>query len=343
MSGPNGAFTHPVRPALRGRPKPRPMGVVDYWHGGIGDDLLLHKDHANEAELAQALAKALGLRSEADFYENLLRCKNDDQRKEKLLSKGMPKAEVERCLREYSGRSEAERPESKEVTTSTAVKPSTAAVEPPDGPIVRPVEPPQSVPPRELPVGPEVPPIPGRPFRLKDAGAVGYVLNSVPGTDPGSRRRGGGGGTSGQEGHQLTDQEKAQLEEAGRALAARELERMGYKVEEMSQKNPGFDLRATKGSEELRVEVKAHTGGATVVDVTQRQYKEHRWPQGYRWELWNVEHLAEGDASPVTITRYDDIPDDALDARTFRVDLRKCRSPASPSAVREQSHQEHGF
>ncbi|OHB68038.1 MAG: hypothetical protein A2V70_13220 [Planctomycetes bacterium RBG_13_63_9] len=28
--GPNGAFRYVVRPALRGKPKPRPTGVVDY-------------------------------------------------------------------------------------------------------------------------------------------------------------------------------------------------------------------------------------------------------------------------------------------------------------------------
>jgi hypothetical protein len=72
------------------------------WH--VNDHTIyLHKDHANEAGLAQALAKALDVRSEADFYENLLRCTDDRQRKEKLLSKGIADAEIERCLREYSG------------------------------------------------------------------------------------------------------------------------------------------------------------------------------------------------------------------------------------------------
>jgi hypothetical protein len=94
----------------------------------------------------------------------------------------------------------------------------------------------------------------------------------------------------------------------------------------MSQGNPGFDLRAKKDGDELRVEVKAHGGRATVVDVTQREYKEYLGQQRYRWELWNVEHLAEIDASPVLITRYDTIPDDALDVRSFRVDLKRCQA-----------------
>ena len=68
----------------------------------------------------------------------------------------------------------------------------------------------------------------------------------------------------------------------------------------MSPYNPGFDLRAKKGDDELRVEVKAHTGRATVVDLTNRQYREYlgQQEQGYRWQLWNVEHLAESDEAP---------------------------------------------
>jgi hypothetical protein len=103
----------------------------------------------------------------------------------------------------------------------------------------------------------------------------------------------------------------------------------------MPPENPGFDLRAMRIGEELRVEVKAHTGRATVVDVTQRQYKEYLGQQEYRWELWNVEHLSENDTEPVAITRYDNIPDDALDARTFRVDLKKCQVPSNPSSAVE--------
>lgn len=73
------------------------------WH--VADDgILLRRDCANETELAQALARMVDVRSEADFYENLLRCSNGRERKEKLLSKGIADAEVERCLREYSGR-----------------------------------------------------------------------------------------------------------------------------------------------------------------------------------------------------------------------------------------------
>jgi len=305
------------------------------WH--VEDDTIyLHCDHANEAELAQALAKALDVRSEADFYENLLRCSDGLQRKEKLLSKGIADAEVERCLREYSGRpaqEEQEREEGNKGPTKGAAA-TTSQPSSPDGSQTQQPKPHSTGQEGEKPEKPSEPPDTRRPLRLKDASGADYVLASAPEQGAGPSGGGGGGGT-GQGGCSLTDTEKAEMEGAGRAIAARELERMGFSVEKMSSGNPGFDLRSKKDNEELRVEVKAHSGRATVVDVTQREYKEYLGQQGYRWELWNVEHLAENDARPVIITRYDTIPDDALDARTFRVDLKRCQSPANPSSTPE--------
>jgi len=85
---------------------------------------------------------------------------------------------------------------------------------------------------------------------------------------------------------------------------------------------------------EVRIsEAKAHVGTATVVDVTHRQYKEYLGRGEYRWELWNVEHLATDDIAPATITKYAHIPDDSLEASAFRVDLRQCRT-SSPQSQR---------
>ncbi len=164
------------------------------------------------------------------------------------------------------------------------------------------------------------------PLRLKDPTTVDYRLGGPPEAKGGNGGGGGAGGGTGQEGRVLTDAEKSELEAAGRAFAVRELERIGFSVEEMPQSNPGFDIRAKKEDVELRVEVKAHGGRATIVDVTQREYKEYLSQKGYRWQLWNVEYLAENDANPALITRYDTIPDDALDVRTFRVDLKRCQA-----------------
>lgn len=292
--------------------------------------IFLHEKHINEAELSQALAEAIGAKSEADFYENLLRCGNGTQRKEKLLSKGISEAEVERCLREYLERLEAE----KLVERGRTEQSGEASIFPlsptPNGGKQQPggdhgaktgktqVSPAEGATPAK------------KPFCLKDARNVAYIVGGQP--EVGTAPNGGGSGgwdASVQEAHLLTDKEKAELEEGGRRVATRELEKMGYVVEQMAANNPGFDLRCSRGGAELRVEVKAHMGKANVADVTQRQYKEYLGQQGYLWELWNVEHLAAQDARQVVITRYDVIPDDALDARTFRVDLKKCRSPAN--------------
>lgn len=293
--------------------------VVKRWH--VDDDTIyLHKDHANETELAQALAKLLDVRSEADFYENLLRCTDDRQRKEKLLSKGIADAEVERCLRNYAGGHAGENQGKEEPKGDPYPPPliggggSQHGGQPPGGTQ-------NESPGKTLETSDTKEP---QPLHLKDPNKVEYVLSSPP-EGWGGPSGGGGGGGTGQERRSLTDAEKAELEEAGRTLAARALRDKGFSVEEMPQGNPGFDLRAIKDGDELRVEVKAHSGRATVVELTQREYKEYLGQQGYRWELWNVEHLAEDDSHSVTITRYDQIPDDALDARAFRVDLKKCQ------------------
>ncbi len=295
------------------------------WHAN-DHTIYLHKDHVNEAELAQALAKALDVRSEADFYENLLRCTDDRQRKDKLLSKGIADAEIDRCLREYSERPAEEeydegpgKPTKGEQVGSTSQTPSGGSSQGQQR------KQPQAAQPGETSVGTSSgsPESEKQPLRLKDPRTTPYVVGSPPSGGAGTGGSGEGGGTE-REGRSLTDVEKTELEETSRVLAARELESMGFSVEKMPQVNPGFDLRAKKDGNELRVEVKSHSGRATVVDVTQRQYKEYLGQQGYRWELWNVEHLAEDDSYSVVITRYDQIPDDALVARTFRVDLKKC-------------------
>ena len=295
-------------------------------HWSVTDNgILLHKDHAKEAELAQALAWAVKVISEADFYENLLRCNNDDQRREKILSKGVPEAEVDRCLREYSGRSDVEEDSLEEKTKAVAKEQA------PEPSTVPPTETQQQKP--ALDEEQDKPPVHTaehahtreQPFRLKDAKTVDYIMGRASVSDHESRGSGGGGAVSIHEEHPLTDMEKADLEEKSRCVARRKLKKMGYAVEEMPQNNPGFDLLGTRNGDELRVEVKAHTGRATVVDLTQRQYEEYKNQQGYRWELWNIEHLAEKDKQPVTITRYECIPEEALIVRTWRVNLNQCQ------------------
>jgi len=104
---------------------------------------------------------------------------------------------------------------------------------------------------------------------------------------------------------------------------------LGYNadnVKEMPFENPGYDILARKDDIELRVEVKAHAGSANVVELTLRQYDEYRGQGKYHWELWNIEHLGEKDFHAVKITRYNNIPEEALDVGTFRVHLNQCKA-----------------
>jgi hypothetical protein len=123
----------------------------------------------------------------------------------------------------------------------------------------------------------------------------------------------------------LSKNQKQDLENLSRAFARRELENQGYAVEEMPQENPGFDLRAIKDSNELRVELKAHLSKGSVIELTARQYKEYLDQEqgGYEWQLWNVEYLEKSQMT-IRITPYSSIPEDALDSKTFRVDLKRC-------------------
>ncbi len=286
--------------------------------------IYLKKDHLNEVNLAQALAKLLNKKSEADFYENLFRCSEDSQRKEKLLSKGLLVYEIDKSLGEYNGLSD-------EVEPSTGKGESTGGED--NGGTQVNLGGVGGKLPRSNPLKSE---------SGKDNGGkipAGYLEPKVELKDPtkakyiiGEPVIVGGGGSEGASDYggkgyseDLTEEQKADLEKAGRSIARRELEKLGFSVEEMPTNNPGFDLRANKNKEELRIEVKAHLGRALKVELTQREYKEYLGQKGYRWELWNIEHLKKDDGEPVVITRYDEIPEDALDTKIFRVDLKKCK------------------
>ena len=299
---------------------------VEQHHHVQNWTILLHKDHVNEAELAIALAKALNVKSEADFYENLLRCTTDRQRNNKLLSKGISKSEIARCLREYNKLPDDEKEEKNEDTpqpnegvydgggsgTLGGGGKTEPDKKPKNDPSVLPINDPKPEPEENV----------LQPIHLKDTLTTPYSLGEPP-----SGVIGGGNGRGGNinSRRKLTEEEKLSLEHAGRVFAERELQRLGFSIEQMPQKNPGFDIRAMKEGVELRIEVKSHLHHATVVDVTHREYQEYLHQQDYSWELWNVDHLVEEDSVPVTITRYDRIPDDALNTRTYRVDLKRCK------------------
>jgi len=236
---------------------------------------------------------------------------------------------VDRYLREYSGTEPTQpeptppQPPETDIHKRTDPIPNSLPVtrsQPPIGKVEPLPKPPQT--------GEEIRPEPTETQKrilLKDPDSADYVIGEpaqprIYGEERDERER------DSSERRVLTDEEKSELEKAGRCIATRALRKLGYEVhDDKPPSNPGFDLEAKKDREVLRVEVKAHSGRATIVDLTVREYMEYVGQNGYRWELWNVEHLAKDDSRSVTLTPYKTIPEEALQTRIFRVDLSKCQ------------------
>jgi len=280
--------------------------------------------------LAQGLAQAVGASGDADFFENLMRCEGNAERERKLHARNCSSEQVRQLLDEYSSDVEQPPPPAVTAPVATAGTPlppwQTPNPVPPSG-----VTPTTGEPKPDSPSSEDVPP-PKPAIRLKDVNvAEPTVSRGIAVTLPGGGVGGGGGGG---QGWPLSDEERAEIEKSGRAFAARWLESRGYHVEQMSQFNAGFDIRATKDGECLLIELKAHTHTAQVVDLTRRELEEHYrcnrdGAAGERWELWNVENLAADATSDVHISRYDSILDDAFRTRILSLDIRRCSSSAA--------------
>jgi hypothetical protein len=125
----------------------------------------------------------------------------------------------------------------------------------------------------------------------------------------------------------LTQAEKSELETRGREYAAQTLRDLGYRVTLMGERSPGYDILAEKESEALEVEVKAHLRKATKVFLPKGEWKAYLRTKNQtnrRWELWNIEYLSEDAGRSVEITRYSEIPTDAIEESGFWVDLSAC-------------------
>ena len=284
--------------------------------------------------LGKALAEALAVKTEADFYENLLRCNTDAEREAKLLSKGVTKGETGRLVRLF--RQEQEPEIEPEVPLEPKAEPPVILIPEPEAEsetTLAPVLETDDVEGEETLLETHVPREEDTesrpPLVLKDPETTEILFLDDAGERTGIWRKDytPRDPTIPTETEQLTQEQKNEIETCGRAAAARKLTEMGYSVTQMPQKHRGFDIRATKNGAELRVEVKAHRRTASVVEITKGEVEEcsrHQDRESVRWELWNIENLSTTVSSPIAITRYNQIPDEALRERLLTLDLRKC-------------------
>jgi len=95
----------------------------------------------------------------------------------------------------------------------------------------------------------------------------------------------------------------------------------------MDLTQPGYDVEAIKDGRRLLVEVKGHLGEQKTVNLSRSQWETL---EGCRhsadtcvWELWNIENIG-ADQREIAVTRYTNIPSEALSPTEFLVDLRQC-------------------
>lgn len=275
--------------------------------------------------LANALEEAINIGEKSAQFELLLRCHNNEERAARLLSAGVPEEELRHDVQEFLGFL-AEAGKAVDGQPSPAKPETITATIPPIAPTPQPamkekatdLEPAQ---PRTTRAG------------LKEIDRIRVSVRqpiAVQHVDKDGTKVAGGGATGTGVGQELSAQEKSELETLSRQVAERELKRLGYSVEQMPQDNPGFDIRATKNSEELRIELKSHLRTSDTVIVTARELQEYlraKAGTSWRWELWNIDNLASDSEADVHLSRYIDLPDDAITGKQFQVDLRLCTPP----------------
>jgi hypothetical protein len=294
--------------------------VVEHGNNRI---ILQKNSWGNYIVFAQALAEYLG-NKEYDFYENMIRCNSDEEREDKLRAKGLIDADIA-LVQEFYGDNREFVPNNssyKEDNSDSQQNSNGKTLTNGSGQSDKDTH--------DASNGQSTEEINIVELNLVDANTIDYEVGTlVKDSD------GGGGFGQGHTGTKnvvlptLSQEQKIEIEKCGRLIVKRRLQEKGYKVIEMALDNPGFDLKAVKDEErELRIEVKAHRGKANTIELTTREYKEYIESKNgsYNWQLFNVEYLDEtvSSGAKVTVTPYINIPDYALDAKTFRVDLKQC-------------------
>ncbi|MBI2814936.1 MAG: ATP-binding protein [Opitutae bacterium] len=284
----------------------------------VGSVILTAKGK-DEANLGEALANLLERESDSDLFQNLISSGAGEERSEKLEQRGVPKDLISSCLSEFAAPAVPSTPYQlleQDPSATGQDEPAPHNSSAPSGGH-------SQLPSIALLV----------PLKSPDADEW-HVQQGEPRPVPQPTPTGGKPGDSGlSSGTPLAQSEKDAIEVAGLKFVEAQLVKQGWEVKRMPAFNPGFDIDARRLTELLRVEVKAHRRQASTIDLTRREwetYLESKQPgAGFVWQLWNVENLAVG-TSETILTIYNDLPENALDAASFRVDLRRCKGSVAP-------------
>lgn len=312
--------------------------------------------------LAKALVEFFGLaKTEAPYYENLLRCNNNEERKEKLREIGLEEEEIERWLEEWRGQ-EGETEEhpyiapNPEQPVQGIKAPNSPAETPPlgrsderSGESYIHSKPPSLEDPKNDNDNREqanttgdnqrlntelIPQNAPNKFELKDIEKTEIKLNteiSQSSRTPSERTPEemsfiGRAGSEWGSRDTLSEQERTKIERCGRQAVLRKLTELGYNITEMELNNPGFDILAQKDNQTYYIEVKAHLQKSKVIELTKSELEKYidASRKGDIWLLCNVENLAATESEAVTITCYGHIPLDQCELQNIRVPLTKC-------------------
>jgi len=284
----------------------------------VGSVILTAKGK-DEANLGEALANLLERESDADLYQTLISSGTDEERCDKLKQRGVANDLISGCLSDFAAQATP-------LTVNQSSEPDSSPDEAKkltrqDSQTENGVSPkPTSATFRDTTTS----------ERLKSPETDEWDIKHgekkpVSAPSPVNTDFTGSGSSSGAS---LTQSEKDDIETAGRNFVEAELKKQGWSVRQMPASNPGFDVEAHRNNVLLRIEVKAHRQEASVIDLTKREWETYlasKQPNtSFGWQLWNVENLAMG-RNKTVLTVYTDLPETALVAASFRVNLRNCR------------------
>jgi hypothetical protein len=283
-------------------------------------NIYLNKSSLNESVIALGLADKIGVKTEADFYENLLRCNGDTIKlRNKLISKDMTEETLDRYLRDFNDSekdssitdvkinqisSKGEGKKSKKRTNSSDKVDKSIAVQ-------------------------HNRTKKNSTFQSKDVeneniDFTSFSKSNTPSVNSSSTSK---KQNSTKSRTNITYEDRMAIEQSGRLAAEIKLKELGFTVEQMPGHNPGFDIKAKKDAVELRVEIKAHKSKASSIELTQTEYQEYircQELENVMWQLWNIENLSESIDDNITITRYKSLNEEAFNTRSMTINLSKC-------------------